>query len=140
MGRKLLVTDDALIIREMIKDVALEDGWEIVGEAANGQQAVEQFRALAPDVVTLDLVMPEFDGLHALRGIMEANREARVLIVSALDQTEILKQALQIGAKDFIVKPFEKARLRGALAKIAGPAAPSPVGCTTNAVGGELAS
>lgn len=118
MTKRLLVTDDALIIREMIKDVAREDGWEIVGEAANGQEAIERYQELRPDAVTLDLVMPEYDGLHALDGIMAADADARVLVVSALDQTEILKDALRKGARDFIVKPFENARLLSALSKI----------------------
>ncbi|MCA9262180.1 MAG: response regulator [Planctomycetales bacterium] len=118
MSKTLLVTDDALIIREMIKDAAREAGWEIVGEATNGQEAVERFDELNPDAVTLDLVMPDFDGLHALRGIAERNGSDRVLIVSALDQSDVLKQALRLGAADFIVKPFDKNRLVGALDKL----------------------
>lgn len=119
MTKRLLVIDDALIIREMIKDAAREDGWEIAGHATNGQDGIEQFERLRPDAVTLDLVMPEFDGMHALRGIKESNRHAQVLIVSALDQAEILKEALRAGAADFIAKPFKKARLLAALQKIA---------------------
>jgi two-component system chemotaxis response regulator CheY len=119
MSKTLLVTDDALIIRELIKDAAIEGGWEIVGEASNGQEAIEQFEKLQPDAMTLDLVMPDFDGLHALRGIMGANPKARVLVISALDQTEVLKNALKLGASDFIVKPFEKVRLIEALEKVA---------------------
>ena len=118
MSKRLLVTDDAMIIREMIKDTVTENGWEIAGEATNGQEAIEQYQALKPDAMTLDLVMPEYDGLHALRGIMEADSDARILVVSALDQTDVLKEALSIGARDFIVKPFEKDRLIGALSKI----------------------
>ena len=120
MAKRLLVTDDALIIREMIKDIALELGWEIVGEAANGQQAIDQFDRHRPDVVTMDLVMPEFDGLHGLKGILELDAQANVLVVSALDQTEVLKDAVRIGARDFIVKPFEKSRLASALTTLAG--------------------
>ena len=135
MTKKLLVTDDAMIIREMIKDTATENGWEIVGEATNGQEAIEQYQALNPDVMTLDLVMPEYDGLHALRGIMEADSDARILVVSALDQTDVLKEALSIGARDFIVKPFEKDRLVGALEKIsAGRGASSDADSTVGAV------
>jgi len=119
MSKRLLVTDDAMIIREMIKDAAIEGGWEIVGEASNGQEAIEQHATLHPDVMTLDLVMPEYDGLHALRGIMGADSTAKVLVVSALDQTDVLKEALQIGASDFIVKPFDRKRLIAALEKLA---------------------
>lgn len=120
MSRRLLVTDDAIIIREMIKDAAREKGWEIAGEATNGQEAIDRFSELRPDAVTLDLVMPQYDGLHALRGIMQLDPDARVLVVSALDQTAVLKDALKLGASDFVVKPFEKQRVLGALEKIVG--------------------
>ena len=115
MAKTLLVTDDALIIREMIKDIALELGWEIVGEAANGQQAIDEYDRHRPDAVTMDLVMPEYDGLHGLKGILELDSDANVLVVSALDQPDVLKDAVTIGARDFIVKPFEKSRLVSAL-------------------------
>ena len=119
MTKRLLVTDDAMIIREMIKDAVKTDGWEIAGEAVNGQEAIDKYKELRPTAVTLDLVMPEFDGLHALRGILEEDPHAKVLVVSALDQTDVLKEALRIGAIDFIVKPFEKNRLINALSKMA---------------------
>ncbi|HLA83156.1 MAG TPA: response regulator [Thermoguttaceae bacterium] len=106
MTKRLLVVDDALIIREIIKDAVTNSGWEIAGEAANGQEAVEQYQALQPDAVTLDLVMPEYDGLHALRGILDVDPSAKVVVVSALDQKDILKQAFRLGATDFVVKPF----------------------------------
>jgi two-component system, chemotaxis family, chemotaxis protein CheY len=111
MSKRLLVTDDALIIREIIKDVALSAGWEIAGEASNGQMAVEMYQELHPDVCTLDLVMPQYDGLHGLRGIKAINPEAKVVVVSALDQKNVLKEAFSLGISDFLVKPFEKASL-----------------------------
>ena len=107
MARKLLVVDDALIIREIIKDAVTDAGWDIAGEATNGQEAVERYEELQPDAVTLDLVMPEYDGLHALEGILKMDPDAKVVVVSALDQKNILKQAFRIGATDFLVKPFE---------------------------------
>jgi len=115
MSKTLLVTDDAMIMREMIKDVARESGWTIAGEATNGQEAVERHAECHPDVMTLDLVMPEYDGLHALRNIMAESPDAKVLIVSALDQQHVLKEALELGASDFIVKPFDKDRMISAL-------------------------
>jgi two-component system chemotaxis response regulator CheY len=115
MARKLLVADDALIIREMIKDAAQEAGWEIVGEAEDGQAAIEQYKDLNPDAVTLDLVMPQYDGLHALRGIMNDDPSAKVLVVSALEQKTVLRDAFRLGAADFIVKPFDKNNLLGTL-------------------------
>ena len=108
MSRTLLVTDDAIIIREIIKDVAESAGWTIVGEASNGQEAIDRYVELRPDACTLDLVMPEYDGLHALRGIIAANPNAKVLVVSALEQTAVLKEAFRAGATDFLVKPFDK--------------------------------
>jgi two-component system chemotaxis response regulator CheY len=111
MPGTLLITDDALIIRQMIKDSVTSAGWSVVGEAANGKQAVDRYLELRPDVVTLDLVMPEFDGLYALRGIRQADPAARVLVLSALDQTQVLKEAFQLGASDFLCKPFAAADL-----------------------------
>ena len=115
MSKTLLVTDDALIIREQIKDAAVDDGWTIVGEAGNGQEAIDRYDELQPDAMTLDLVMPEFDGLYALKGIKEIDPDAKILVVSALEQTKVLKDALKLGAHDFIVKPFKKDNLVGAL-------------------------
>jgi two-component system, chemotaxis family, chemotaxis protein CheY len=79
-----------------------------VGEASDGQRAIEQYTALRPSVCTLDLVMPQFDGLHALRGILEIDPQAKIVVVSALDQKTVLKNAFHLGASDFLVKPFEK--------------------------------
>lgn len=115
----LLVTDDSMIIREIIKDIAICDGWTILGEATNGLEAINLYRDLRPDAVTLDLVMPEHDGLSALRGIREQDQNAVVLIVSAIDQREILAEAVRLGAADFIVKPFDKGRMRTALKLLA---------------------
>jgi two-component system, chemotaxis family, chemotaxis protein CheY len=111
MTKRLLVTDDALIIREIIKEAALSAGWEIAGEASNGQMAVEMYQALHPDVCTLDLVMPEYDGMHGLRGIKTFDPAAKVVVVSALDQKSVLKETFRLGVSDFIVKPFDKASL-----------------------------
>lgn len=118
MNRRLLIVDDAMIVREMIKDAVILDGWEVVAEATNGQEAITAYREASPDAVTLDLVMPEYDGLHALAGIMEFDSQANVLVVSALDQRETLQQAITLGAKDFIVKPFENHNLQNALRKL----------------------
>ncbi len=118
MARTLLITDDAPIIREMLKDTLGDAGWEIAGEATNGQEAIDQFRALRPDAVTLDMVMPEFDGMHALRGIRELDPNATVVMVSAVEQTTVLKEAFRAGAADFIVKPFDKKVLVETLDKL----------------------
>lgn len=111
MPGKLLITDDALIIREMIKETAIGAGWEIVGEAADGQQAIERYIELRPDVCTVDIVMPGFDGLHAVRGIRAVNPAARIVVVSAIEQKQVLAEAFKLGASDFIVKPFQRDNL-----------------------------
>ena len=118
MSRTLLVADDALIIRQIIKDMATKAGWTVVGEAANGQEAIERYRQLRPDAVTLDLVMPEHDGLYALQGIMKFDPQARVLLVSALEQRGVLKDAFKAGAADFLPKPFDKQNLQSTLAQL----------------------
>jgi len=115
MPRRLLIADDAVIIRQIIRDLAETAGWEVVGEAGNGEEAIQRYRELHPDAMTLDLVMPKFDGLHALRGIMELDPCAKVLVVSALDQRGVLKDAIKAGAADFVGKPFDKRSLQAAL-------------------------
>jgi two-component system chemotaxis response regulator CheY len=118
MSKRILVADDAVIIREIIKDRAREAGFEVVGEATNGKEAFEKYRDLSPDVATLDLVMPEYDGLYGLREIMQAKPSAKVVVVSALDQKDVLKQAFKLGAADFIVKPFDHAVLIETLERV----------------------
>lgn len=120
MSTRLLVTDDALIIRELIKDTASRAGFTIVGEATNGQLGYEKYKELKPDVMTLDLVMPEFDGLHALRTILGEDPSAKIVVVSALDQKAILKEAFKLGAADFVVKPFNHDQLVTTLKRVAG--------------------
>lgn len=117
MKNKLLIVDDALIMRMRIREIALQAGWEVVGEATNGVQAVELFRELRPDLVTLDIVMPQMDGVEALRKIREEEPQARVCMVSAVNQKEKLAECIKLGAIDFIVKPFEKAQLESLFTK-----------------------
>ena len=110
--KRLLVVDDALIMRAMIKDIAQQAGWEIAGEATNGRECLERFRELSPDLVTLDIVMPELDGVKALRQLREEHPNAAVVMVSAIDQKEKLAECIRLGARDFIVKPFDRDHLR----------------------------
>lgn len=118
---RLLVVDDAMIMRMRIRDIARQAGWEVVGEAANGAEAVARYRELRPDLVTLDIVMPELDGVEALRAIKAEHPAARVVMVSALDQRAKLSACIALGALDFIVKPFEKQRLLDLFSKYSGP-------------------
>jgi two-component system chemotaxis response regulator CheY len=111
MNTRLLIVDDAMIMRLRIREIAVQAGWEIVGEAANGTQAVDLYRQLKPDLVTMDIVMPEMDGVEALRTIREEDSTARVCMVSAVNQREKLSECIRLGAIDFIVKPFEKTQL-----------------------------
>jgi two-component system chemotaxis response regulator CheY len=108
----MLIVDDALIMRKRIRSIAEEAGWEVVGEATNGVEAIGLFQREAPDLVTLDIVMPKMDGVTTLKQIMAADPKARVVMVSAVDQKTKLRECIQLGAVDFIVKPFEKLRLR----------------------------
>jgi two-component system chemotaxis response regulator CheY len=114
---KVLVVDDALFMRKIVSDAMVAGGHEVVGEAANGIEAVERFRELRPDVTTLDITMPEKDGLAALREIMALDPAARVVMCSALGQESKVLEAMKVGAKYFVVKPFEDSRLIGAVNK-----------------------
>jgi two-component system chemotaxis response regulator CheY len=111
MAKRVLVVDDAMIMRMRIKEIARAAGWEIAGEATNGEEAVVRFRELRPDLTTLDIVMPKMDGVSALRQIKEEDPTARIAMVSAIDQREKLTECIRLGVLDFIVKPFDKARL-----------------------------
>lgn len=123
MSKRLLIVDDAIIMRMRIRDIAREVGWEIVGEAADGQEAVRRFEELHPDLVTLDIVMPNMDGVAALREIRRIDPRSRVVMVSAVDQKEKLTECIRLGAVDFIVKPFDKAGLGSVLGKLLGDSA-----------------
>lgn len=106
MPRTLLIADDAPLIRRLIADAARRLNWRIVAEAANGREAVEQFRHSQPDVVTLDLVMPDYDGLYAFRGIRQEHPSARVVIVSAVEPGAMMAQIQALGPQAFLSKPF----------------------------------
>lgn len=112
MNNRILIVDDAMIMRLRIREIAEQSGWEVVGEAATGQQAIEMYIALKPSLVTMDIVMPNLDGVEALRAIRGLDATARICMVSALNQKEKLAECIQLGAIDFIVKPFDRARLQ----------------------------
>lgn len=106
MTKKVLIVDDSMLMRRMIAEALSADGWEVVGEAENGQEAVEQYRELLPDVVTLDIVMPHTDGIYALEHILDEYPDAKIVVISALNQTKLISEAIRKGAQDFIAKPF----------------------------------
>ncbi|RCS54831.1 response regulator [Bremerella cremea] len=103
---RALVCDDSMLMRKLVIDSLTEDGWTIVGEAQNGQEAVDMYKELKPDIVTMDIVMPEHDGIHGLTEIIACDPDAKVVMVSALNQTTLVAEAVRKGAQDFIVKPF----------------------------------
>ncbi len=104
---RILIADDASFMRMMIREIVEGEGFEVVGEASDGVEAVEEFKRLHPDVVTMDIVMPRRSGIDAVRGIMELDSNACVVMCSALGQETLVTEALEAGARDFIVKPFK---------------------------------
>lgn len=107
MGNRVLIVDDAQFMRDLLRDIFEQEGWEVVGEAENGKQAVEKFQLLKPDLVTMDIVMPLRSGIEALSDIIASDPDARVVMCSALGQESMVMEAVKAGAKDFIVKPFQ---------------------------------
>ncbi|SMB96636.1 two-component system, chemotaxis family, response regulator CheY [Desulfonispora thiosulfatigenes DSM 11270] len=111
MAYKVLVVDDASFMRMMIKDILSKNGFEVVGEAENGLKAIEKYKELEPDLVTMDITMPELDGVEAVKKIKEVNPNAKVIMCSAMGQKAMVIEAIQAGATDFIVKPFQADRV-----------------------------
>lgn len=118
MAQTVLVVDDAIFMRTMIADILSQAGFEVVGEAENGRQAVELYGKLKPDLVTMDIVMPELGGIDAVREICANDPDARVLMCSAMGQQALVVQAIQAGAKDFVVKPFQPSRVLEAVQRV----------------------
>ncbi len=113
----VLIADDAAFMRMMIKNILTDAGYEIVGEAENGAVAVSKYRELKPDLTTMDITMPEMDGLAALKEIRGQDPEARVVMCSAMGQQSMVIESIQAGARDFIVKPFQPDRVLEAIQK-----------------------
>jgi two-component system, chemotaxis family, chemotaxis protein CheY len=114
---RVLVVDDAAFMRKMVTDALTKGGHEVIGEASNGIEAVERYRELRPEVTTLDITMPDKDGLATLQEIIGLDPGARVIMCSALGQESKVLESIKIGAKDFIVKPFKAERVLGAVDK-----------------------
>jgi len=114
---KVLVVDDAAFMRMMLKDILLKGGFEIAGEATNGAEAIRLYQELKPDLVTMDITMPEVDGIAAVKEIKKIDPNAKVVMVSAMGQQAMVIEAIQAGASDFIVKPFQPDRVLEALKK-----------------------
>ena len=120
MAKNILVVDDAAFMRMMIKDILTKNGYNVGGEAVNGADAIIKYKELKPDLVTMDITMPEMDGIQALKGIKAADPNAKVIMCSAMGQQAMVIESIQAGAKDFIVKPFQPDRVLEAVKKVVG--------------------
>jgi two-component system chemotaxis response regulator CheY len=118
MAKRILITDDALFMRVTLKNILTQNGFDVVGEASNGAESVELYKSLKPDVVTMDITMPEMDGIAALKHIKQHDPSANVVMCTAMGQKSMVVEAIQAGAKDFIVKPFQADRVLEALNKL----------------------
>jgi len=117
LGRNILIVDDAAFMRMMIKDIASKNGFNVVGEAQNGKEAVEMYLKCKPDIVTMDITMPEKDGISAVKDIMSIDSSARIIMCSAMGQQSLVMEAIKAGARDFLVKPFKAERVVEAIEK-----------------------
>ena len=120
MAKNILICDDAAFMRMMIKDILTKNGYNIAGEAENGAKAVEKYAELKPDLVLMDITMPEMDGIQALKKIRESDTNAAIIMCSAMGQQAMVIESIQSGAKDFIVKPFQADRVIEAVRKVVG--------------------
>ncbi|MGN1187343.1 MAG: response regulator [Lachnospiraceae bacterium] len=120
MAKNILICDDAAFMRMMIKDILTKNGYNVVGEAENGAKAIEKYQEVKPDLVLMDITMPEMDGIQALKAIKAADPKAAVIMCSAMGQQAMVIESIQSGAKDFIVKPFQQDRVLEAVRKVVG--------------------
>lgn len=118
MTKRVLIVDDAIFMRMKLKDILEKGGFEVVGESQNGLEAIESYKAEKPDLVTMDITMPEMDGVTALKEIMTIDPNAKVIMCSAMGQQTMVMEAIQSGALDFIVKPFDNERVLKSLNKV----------------------
>ena len=120
MSNKILIVDDASFMRMMIKDILSKNGFEIAGEAENGAKAIEKYKETKPDLVIMDITMPEVDGIQAVKEIKKIDPNSKIVMCSAMGQQAMVIEAIQAGAKDFIVKPFQADRVIEAVRKVLG--------------------
>ncbi len=118
MKPRVLVVDDAIFMRKMISDILISNGMEVVGEADTGSGAIERYTELKPDLVTMDIIMPEMNGIDAVRKIIEVDAHARIVMCSALGQQALVQDAMAAGAKDFLIKPFNPSRVIEVVTKV----------------------
>lgn len=118
MAKRILITDDALFMRVTLKNILTKNGYEIAGEAANGRESVELYKTTRPDLVTMDITMPEMDGISAVREIRSFDPDAKIIMCTAMGQKNMVMEAVTAGARDFIVKPFQPEKVLEAVNKL----------------------
>lgn len=118
MAATVLIVDDAMFMRRMLADILQKGGYQILGEGASGKEAVEKYKELKPDLVTMDIIMPDMSGIEAVKEIKKTDPKAKILIVSAMGQQALVMEAIQAGALDFVVKPFQPSRVLEAIERI----------------------
>lgn len=118
MSQRVLICDDAMFMRAMMTSVLEQAGYEIAGEAENGLEAIERYKSLKPDLVTMDIIMPDMGGIDAVREIVSSDPEARILMLSALGQQRLVDEAIQAGAKEFVIKPLQPERVLSAMERL----------------------
>lgn len=117
MSDGILIVDDATFIRMMLRDILTKNGFNIIGEAENGVEAIEKYKELQPELTIMDIIMPEMDGIQTVKEIKKINPDAKIIMCSAMGQQAMIIEAIQAGAKDFIVKPFKADRVIDAVKK-----------------------
>jgi two-component system, chemotaxis family, chemotaxis protein CheY len=120
MGRTVLICDDALFMRNMLAEILTQAGFDVVAEAQTGAEAVTKYQEHKPDLVTMDIVMPDMGGIDAVRAIMAEFPQARIMMCSAMGQQALVIEAIQAGARDFVVKPFQPSRVLEAVNRVLG--------------------
>lgn len=120
MLRTVLICDDAVFMRTMLSDILSQAGFAVIGHAQTGREAVDKYRELQPDLVTMDIVMPDMGGIDAVRSIMAEYPDAKILMCSAMGQQSMVVEAIQAGARDFVVKPFQPSRVLEAVQRVIG--------------------
>ena len=125
MSKRVLIADDSKLVRRLVKEILTSDGWQVVGEAGNCGEAVEMYRLHQPDAVTLDIIMPDSNGIQALEEILEIDPDAKIVVISTLGQTKLVTEAIQAGASQYVSKPFMPEQLQNSLRKCVEAATPA---------------
>lgn len=118
MSRKILVVDDSAFMRAILKNILVDAGYEVIGEAGDGQDAIEKYKELKPELVTMDVTMPNINGIEAARSIIDYDKDANIIICTAMGQDWMITDAYNLGIKDFLLKPFKRTEVLEKVARI----------------------